>query len=155
MKNEISIIEKAIEELGVEAEMARCSNPGEWMLQRSGIDIYLDLWKADKLGWQENTMGPNDALFQLTMPLFMLDDPNPLELFQDLLFMNFSTVSIAWMYKPQVKVVALISRINAKHLNTAIVKDLISEMAEFAVYVKPRLEGKFPNLKSIEGQPNE
>ncbi len=83
------IVEKAINELGVNAEEARGENEGEWNLKRGTASVWIDLWYIDDEG---------GAYFQVMAPIMTLpeEESNQNKLAFELLKINYTLFGVSF-----------------------------------------------------------
>jgi len=84
-----TLVEEAINELGVNAEEARGENAGEWNLKRGTASVWIDLWYIEE---------EEGAYFQVMAPIMSLpeDENNRNQLTHELLKINYTLFNIAF-----------------------------------------------------------
>lgn len=82
------VVENAIEKLGVDPEITRGKDPGQWNLQRKELVIWVDLWIPEKV---------DRPFFQVMCPVMTLpEDQYREEFYRELLEINNSIFSVAF-----------------------------------------------------------
>jgi len=84
-------VEDAIQTLGIEPEMTRCDQEGQWVLQRGEAEIYLDVWQPQNHNqWEYFKEDEPAAIYQVVAPVcFIPENPTQLTQFmEELLYIN-------------------------------------------------------------------
>lgn len=90
LKEQYKIVEESIAHLGVNPEDARCAEDGQWMLYRSELEIYIDVWLEEPNEWSYHPDAHNMITFQVVCPICGLATDDKKKFFyEDLLQMNF------------------------------------------------------------------
>ncbi len=64
------VAEDAIKTLGVDPEITRCEDAGQWILERNDIEVYLDVWQpVDHNQWEYFKEEEPTAIFQVLVPV--------------------------------------------------------------------------------------
>ncbi len=84
------LVEESLGHLGLNAEDARCAEDGQWLVFRSDIEIYIDVWKEPELNeWMYFPDAANTYTFQVAAPISQLPAEDKKSFFyEDLLQMN-------------------------------------------------------------------
>ncbi|MCB9262541.1 MAG: YbjN domain-containing protein [Flavobacteriales bacterium] len=68
-------VEDAIRTLGVDPEITRCEQSGQWILQRGDVEIYIDVWQPQTHNQWEYFRDEEPAtVFQVVAPVCYLPD---------------------------------------------------------------------------------
>ena len=69
------IAEDAIKPLGVDPETTRCEEPGQWILTREPIEIFIDIWQPlEPNQWEYFKEDEPTAIFQVVAPVCYLPE---------------------------------------------------------------------------------
>ncbi len=101
-------VEQALEQLGVNPEEVRCSEPGQWLVFRDDFEIYLDVWDQQELTpWNYFKPEGELSVFQVSVPVFYMPEKRKEELLEELLAVNMNLFYGAFTYNPNEQVVLL------------------------------------------------
>ena len=64
------VAEDAIKTLGVDPEATRCDQPGQWILGREEVEIFIDIWQPiEHNQWEYFKEDEPTAVFQVVSPV--------------------------------------------------------------------------------------
>ena len=64
------VAEDAIKTLGVDPEATRCDQPGQWILGREEVEIFIDIWQPlEHNQWEYFKEDEPTAVFQVVAPV--------------------------------------------------------------------------------------
>ncbi|MEY3983735.1 MAG: hypothetical protein RL160_1294 [Bacteroidota bacterium] len=148
-------VELALEQLGVNPEEVRCSEPGQWLVFRDDFEIYLDVWDQQELTpW--NYFKPEGELgvFQVSVPVFYMPEQRKEELLEELLAVNMNLFYGAFTYNPNEQVVLLKYKRLAEHLQVADVVETVEALGYYAEMTFKVLSEEF-GLRAIQTKDQE
>jgi hypothetical protein len=148
-------VELALEQLGVNPEEVRCSEPGQWLVFRDDFEIYLDVWDQQELTpW--NYFKPEGELgvFQVSVPVFYMPEKRKEELLEELLAVNMNLFYGAFTYNPNEQVVLLKYKRLAEHLQVADVVETVEALGYYAEMTFKVLSEEF-GLRAIQTKDQE
>jgi len=143
-------VEKALQQLGVNPEEVRCSEPGQWLVFRDQFEIYLDVWEQQELNpW--NYFKPEGTLvvFQVMVPVFFVEDSQKGALFEELLSVNMNMFYGAFTYNPNEQVILLKYRRLAENLALSDVVEAVEALGYYAEMSFKVLSEEF-GLKAVQ-----
>jgi len=142
-------IEQALQQLGINPEEARCSEPGQWLVYRDDFEIYLDLWEQEEITpW--NYFKPEGALavFQVSVPVFYLPETRKDELMEELLAVNMNLFYGAFTCNPNEQVVLLKYKMLADELHISDIIETVEALGYYAEMTFKVLSEEF-GLKAV------
>ncbi|MFT5724072.1 MAG: hypothetical protein ACI9JN_001189 [Bacteroidia bacterium] len=85
------VAEDAIKTLGVNPEETRCDQPGQWIIGREEIDVFIDIWQPKEHNqWEYFKEEEPTAVFQVVAPVCYLPEEgeNRLDFLEEMLYIN-------------------------------------------------------------------
>jgi hypothetical protein len=126
-------VELALQQLGVNPEDVRCSEPGQWLVFRDDFEIYLDVWDQQELTpWNYFKPEGELSVFQVSVPVFYMPEQRKEELLEELLAVNMNLFYGAFTYNPNEQVVLLKYKRLAEHLQVADVVETVEALGYYA-----------------------
>ena len=126
-------VELALQQLGVNPEDVRCSEPGQWLVFRDDFEIYLDVWDQQELTpWNYFKPEGELSVFQVSVPVFYMPEQRREELLEELLAVNMNLFYGAFTYNPNEQVVLLKYKRLAEHLQVADVVETVEALGYYA-----------------------
>jgi len=75
LKKQYTLVEDALQTIGVDPELARCEGDGQWMVERGETEIYIDIWQPETHNqWEYFQDEQPAAVFQIVAPVCYLPD---------------------------------------------------------------------------------
>lgn len=143
-------VEKALEQLGVNPEEVRCSEPGQWLVFRDEYEIYLDVWEQQELTpWNYFRPEGELSVFQVSVPVFYMPQNRREELLEELMAVNMNLFYGAFTYNPNEQVVLLKYKRLAEHLQISDVVETIEALGYYAEMTFKVLSEEF-GLKAVQ-----
>lgn len=145
----IETVEQSILAMGVTPEECRGEEPGQWMLMREDMPIYLDAWEDQESNpWNYFIFNTDKTAFQISIPFCYAPTLKREEFLEEMLVVNLNLFYAKFSYNAKDNVMALVYRIpgnafNANHLQPVV--DGLSYYAEMTYHV---LKDEF-NLKRV------
>ncbi|MEN9511747.1 MAG: hypothetical protein RLZZ370_1566 [Bacteroidota bacterium] len=148
-------VEQALEQLGVNPEEVRCSEPGQWLVFRDDFEIYLDVWDQQELTpWNYFKPEGELSVFQVSVPVFYMPEKRKEELLEELLAVNMNLFYGAFTYNPNEQVVLLKYKRLAEHLQVADVVETVEALGYYAEMTFKVLSEEF-GLRAIQTKDQE
>lgn len=85
------VAEDAIKTLGVDPEITRCEDPGQWILERGEVELYIDIWQPlEHNQWEYFKEDEPTAIFQVVSPVCYLpeNEEDRLAFMEEILYIN-------------------------------------------------------------------
>ncbi len=85
------VAEDAIKTLGVDPEATRCDQPGQWILGREEVEIFIDIWQPlEHNQWEYFKEDEPTAVFQVVAPVCYVpeSDAERLRFLEEILYIN-------------------------------------------------------------------
>ncbi|MBL7812652.1 MAG: hypothetical protein JNL57_10555 [Bacteroidetes bacterium] len=146
------LIEKtdnAIAEMGVKPEEARGQEPGQWLLMRDEIPIYLDAWTEDQsTPWNYFIFGADPTVFQVTIPFCYGPTLKKAEFLEELLTVNINLLYGKFSYNAEENVVVLVYRVPGSALDPSQIGKVIEGLGYYAEMTYHVLKDEF-HLKRV------
>ncbi|PDH52577.1 MAG: hypothetical protein CNE98_04245 [Bacteroidetes bacterium MED-G17] len=155
MQNFYKQVEDAIQTLGVNPEDTRCSNPGEWLLQKDFFEIYVDVWMPKNTNqWQAFAGDKSSPIFQVIVPFCQIPTMHIEQFNQELLYLNFHLYNASFMLNKEQNTVAIHSKTIAKELTTEKIAEKINSCGFYAESLFGYFEERYLVKKIETEQPN-
>lgn len=119
IENYYKIVEEAILALGIQAELSRGPQIGQWNLKKGKFDILIDVWEQEK-----------NYLFQIVAPICAIPDDNREAFYLHLLNKNYGMSSMAYAIMEDSVFVKYTSEANS--LTQEIILNLLTKVAFYA-----------------------
>ncbi|MBU6324516.1 MAG: hypothetical protein KJS92_03435 [Bacteroidetes bacterium] len=143
-------VELALQQLGVNPEEVRCSEPGQWLLFREEFEIYLDVWEQQELTpWNYFKPEGELSVFQVSVPVFYMPENRREELLEELLAVNMNLFYGAFTYNPNEQVVLLKYKRLSENLQISDVVETVEALGYYAEMTFKVLSEEF-GLKAIQ-----
>jgi hypothetical protein len=144
MKSYYSIIEEALQVIGVEPEHARNADEGQWSIFRDEIEVFIDLWSSGKEPqWNYYFKEEDIPVLQViapitTLPIFDLD-----EFYEELLEINRHLFYATFVVNKEENMLAVKYRMVGLDLTVDSAMQAIESVSYYAEYFQPRIMQKF------------
>ena len=135
--------------MGVSRADARGDEPGQWMLVRDFMPIYMDAWEEhEKNPWNYYKFDEDPSIFQVSLPFCYAPTIRRSEFFEELLTVNLNLQYGKYCYNGKDNVVALVFRKPGSSLQPAEVKDTIDALCYYCEMTYHVLKDEF-KLKRV------
>ena len=148
-------VENAIQNLGVNPKETRCSNPGEWLLQKGDFELYIDAWEPQKSNqWQAFASVQPSPIFQIVLPFCQIPNLHTDQFNEELLYLNFHLYNASFMLNKEQNTVAIQSKTIAKEISETKIAEKINACGFYAESLFGYFEERYCIKKIPIEQPN-
>lgn len=132
LQSQYKKVEEAIAHLGVNIEEARCAEEGQWLLFRSDLEIYIDVWHEEANEWSYHPNAMNEITFQVVCPISKIEENDKkLFFYEDLLQMNFYTQKVSYFVN---KAEGMLACSHKRMMNDITISDLVEAVDAVGYY---------------------
>ena len=111
-ENLLNQVEKAIHDMGIRPEETRGDEPGQWLLMREQMPIYLDAWQDEESNpWNYFIHEADKTTFQVSVPFCYAPTLKRDEFLEEMLVVNLNLLYAKFSYNSNDNVAALVYRI--------------------------------------------
>jgi hypothetical protein len=143
------IVNQSLEEMGIKAEEAAGTEPGQWMLMRDEMPVYIDAWEEkESTPWNYFIFGADNTIFQITIPFCYGPTLKRNEFMEELMVVNLNLLYGKFSYNTQENVVALLYRIPGNSISPAYIGQIIEGLGYYAEMCYHVLKDEF-SLKRV------
>jgi hypothetical protein len=149
LKDLISLVDEAIEKMGVNPADARNEAEGQWFLMNEEMPIYLDAWTVPESNpWNYFKHKEDQTIFQVTIPFCYVPTLKRNEFLEELLTVNLNLQYGGFSMNPNENIIVLSYRKPGSALRWQDVREVIDALGYYAEMVYHVLKDEF-NLKRV------
>ncbi|MFT5512192.1 MAG: hypothetical protein ACI8SE_000589 [Bacteroidia bacterium] len=146
------VVEDAIKTLGVDPEETRCDAPGQWILTRDAVEIFVDIWQPlEHNQWEYFKEDEPTAVFQVVAPVCYIpeSEADRAKFMEEILYINHHMFYGSFTVNMDEKMAAIRFKRLLEGTNRVEMIEPIESIGFYAENLSNYLSNKY-DLKKIE-----